>query len=133
MFTARRIAFVLAVALVAYMVVVFARGLTLVGDGRPVFVLLGLAVLVLPVLGAWFLWAELRFGLAMQRLGREADVGADAGEAWAFARCKADVEAAPSDWKAWYRLAVAYGDAGDSRRGRAAMRQAIALRRIEGG
>ncbi len=42
---------------------------------------------------------------------------------------KGEVEEAPDDWRCWYRLALAYGDAGDSKRGRAAMRHAIALRR----
>ncbi|CAJ64380.1 MULTISPECIES: hypothetical protein [Frankia] len=46
-----------------------------------------------------------------------------------FARRRAEVEADPGDWRRWYRLAVSYGDAGDTRRGRAAMRHAIALER----
>ena len=41
----------------------------------------------------------------------------------------AAVEAAPEDWRAWYRLAVAYGDARDPSRGRRTMRKAIALQR----
>ena len=47
----------------------------------------------------------------------------------AFELRKAEVEAAPDDWRAWYRLAVAYGDARDTARGRRAMRKAIALQR----
>ncbi|MCM3924621.1 hypothetical protein ND748_23520 [Frankia sp. AiPs1] len=46
-----------------------------------------------------------------------------------FARRRAEVEADPDDWRRWYRLAVSYGDAGDTRRGRAAMRHAIVLER----
>ena len=35
----------------------------------------------------------------------------------------------PEGWRAWYRLGVAYGDAGDVARGRRAVRRAIALER----
>ena len=40
---------------------------------------------------------------------------------------RADVEAHPDDWRAWYRLGLAYDAAGDRRRARAAVRQAIRL------
>ena len=42
---------------------------------------------------------------------------------------RAEVEADPDDWRAWWRLAAAYGDARDSRRGRRAMRRAVSLER----
>lgn len=38
-----------------------------------------------------------------------------------------DVERQPSDWRAWFRLGLAYQDAGDRRRARKAMRQAGTL------
>ena len=44
-----------------------------------------------------------------------------------FARRRAEVEASPDSWRAWYRLGTAYGDAGDVARGRRAVRRAIAL------
>jgi Flp pilus assembly protein TadD len=37
------------------------------------------------------------------------------------------VESAEDDWSAWFRLGLAYDDAGDRRRARAAMRTAIRL------
>ena len=40
---------------------------------------------------------------------------------------RAEVEAAPDDWRGWYRLAHAYDLAGDRKRARSAMRQAIEL------
>ena len=42
-----------------------------------------------------------------------------------------EVEAAPQDWRAWWRLASAYGEARDPRRGRRAMRKAVDLERAE--
>jgi cytochrome c-type biogenesis protein CcmH/NrfG len=44
-----------------------------------------------------------------------------------FARYRAAVEAAPQDWRGWFRLAWAYDLAGDRRRARAAMRHAVSL------
>jgi len=141
--TARRAAYLLTAVLAGYLAVVGWRGWQLVTDGRPPFVLLGVGVLLLPVLGAWFVWQELSLGRAADGLasqlaaedrlpadelprtrgGRADRTAADA----VFARRRADVELAPEDWRAWFRLAVAYGDAGDTRRGRRAMRHAISL------
>jgi len=59
--------------------------------------------------------------------GRIDRVAADA----VFARRRAEVEAAPADWRGWVRLAGAYGDAGDTARGRRAMRRAIELEQQE--
>ena len=47
-------------------------------------------------------------------------------------RFKADVENAPDDWRAWYRLGIVYDAAGDRRRARAAVRTAIRLERGRG-
>jgi Flp pilus assembly protein TadD len=44
-----------------------------------------------------------------------------------FARRRAEAEAAPDDWRSWFRLGIAYDDAGDRRRAREAMRRAITL------
>ena len=141
--TARRTAFLLVGVLVVYLVIVGWRGVLLVRTGDPVAVALGLAVLVLPVVAAVVVVRELRFGGATQRMAREleADGGLpvddlprrpsgrmvrEAADA-TFARRRAEVEAAPEDWRAWYRLAVAYDDAGDRRRAREAMRYAARL------
>jgi Flp pilus assembly protein TadD len=42
------------------------------------------------------------------------------------------VEDAPDDWRTWFRLGIAYDDAGDRRRAREAMRRAISLSRPPG-
>lgn len=38
-----------------------------------------------------------------------------------------DVERAPGDWRSWFRLSMAYADAGDRKRARKAMRRAVRL------
>lgn len=53
-------------------------------------------------------------------------IAPDAGDA-AFARRRAEAEAAPGDWRGWFRLAVAYHEASDTPRARRAMRHAISL------
>ena len=53
-------------------------------------------------------------------------VDRDAADAH-FEVIRAEVEAAPEDWRGWYRLAHAYDLAGDRKRARSAMRHAIEL------
>ena len=48
-----------------------------------------------------------------------------------FPAYRAEVEQHPDDWRAWYRLGVAYDAAGDRRRARSAVRSAIRLEAIE--
>lgn len=140
---ARAVALGLVAVLAFYLVTVGWRGVLLIEDGRPVSVLLGIGVVVLPLVGAWFVWQEVRFGLATARLAGELErrgqlpvddlprrpsgrVDRAAADA-AFARYRAEVEAAPGEWQRWFRLATAYDAAGDRRRAREAMRRAIAL------
>jgi hypothetical protein len=108
--------------------------------------LLGVGMLAFGFIGAWFLVHEIRFGFGTERLamaldeegdlrheeierlprspgGRIDRVAADA----LFELRKADTEAAPEDWRTWYRLADAYSAAKDSSRARTAMRHAIRL------
>jgi hypothetical protein len=139
----RLTAALLLAVLAVYLVLAGWRGVLLLGSGDPLAVLLGAGVLLLPVVGAYAAWREVRFGLATQRLARELDAAgrwpaeeppaapsgrperaaADA----LFAVRRREVETAPQDWQAWFRLALAYDDARDRRRARAAMRHAIAL------
>jgi hypothetical protein len=140
---ARLVVGLLVAVLAVYFVVLGHRGWVLLTSGEPVLVALGVGVLVLPLVGAVLVVAELRFGLATQRLGEQlaaegalpADdlprrpsgrVDRDAADA-VFARRRAEAEAAPDDWRSWYRLGIAYDDAGDRRRAREAMRRAITL------
>ncbi|MFY1679098.1 MULTISPECIES: hypothetical protein [unclassified Streptomyces] len=134
---------VTAAVLVVYLVLVGSRGVLLVETGEPVAVALGLAVLVLPLIGVWFLWQNTRFvrranrlaaaldaegGLPVDELRRTPSGRVDRDSAdEVFARRKAEAEATPDDWRAWFRLAVAYHDARDTPRARGAMRHAIAL------
>jgi len=140
---------VLLAALLLYLVLLGQRGWALVTSGSgPVAVVLGTGVLVLPLVVAWAVGRELVFGArteAMARVLEAADrlppddlprtpsgrVERGAADA-AFARYRAEVDEAPEDWGAWFRLSCAYDAAGDRRRARAAMRHAAGLRRSAG-
>lgn len=143
--TTRTVAWILAAAVAVYLLFTAARSWALIASGDPVPIGLGIAVLVLPLIGAWVLWRELRFGLQSQTLGRELGaegglpvddlprtpsgrIDKDAADA-RFVEYEAQVQAAPGDWRAWYRLAIGYDDARDRKRARAAMREAIRLYR----
>ncbi|MDF4253090.1 hypothetical protein [Streptomyces sp. WMMB303] len=135
--------FLLAAVLVVYFVLVGSRGVLLIQQGTAVTVAFGSAVLVLPFIGAWFLWHTTRFARRAGRLARvlEAEGGlpvdelartpsgridrASADEV--FAKRRAETEEQPDDWRSWFRLAVAYHDARDTPRARKAMQHAIAL------
>ena len=142
----RRIpALLMAALLLLYLVFVAQYALRLLLDPQPIAKVMGGALLVLPLIGLWALIAELLFafraeGLAA-RLEREGRVPEDevplspsgrpdreAADAL-FPKYQAEVEAAPEDWAAWFRLALAYDASGDRRRARWATRRAIRVSR----
>lgn len=141
--TPRTWALVLVVAVAAYLLLAGARGVALITSGEVVPVALGIAVLVIPFIGAWVVWREISFGYAMQRMGRqlvaEGDLPVDDFERTPsgrmvreeaerfFAAERERVEARPDDWRSWYRLGLAYDAARDRRRAREAMRRARRL------
>jgi hypothetical protein len=138
-------AIVMAALLALYLVLVVQHAFVLLGTGVLAGQVEGAALIVLPLVGAWALLAELLFGVRAQRLlrlmtergdlpvddlphrpsGRPERAAADVE----FPRYQAEVEAAPGDWTRWYRLALAYDASGDRRRARWATRRAIRIER----
>ncbi len=129
-------------AMAVYFALIGYRGVYLISQHQWTLKVLGAAVLVLPLIGIWVVVAEIRFGLASERLARrlrESGAAADlpelprlpsgrpdrkAADAW-FDQQRAVVERAPEDWRGWFRLAQAYDLAGDRKRARSALRTAI--------
>ena len=144
--SAGRVLAALMIALLTlYLGLSFQRAVLLLGTPGWIPTLLGVAMLVIPAVGAWAMVREIVFGARTQQLGREL---AASGELPAddlprtpsgrYVRSAADeqfdvvrreVAAAPEQWGGWYRLSLAYSASGDGRRARAAMRTAIALQR----
>ncbi|MBI5161019.1 MAG: hypothetical protein HY996_06360 [Micrococcales bacterium] len=135
----------MAVLLLLYLFVAMGYAITFIRIGEPVATGLGVALLVLPLIGVWALALEFAFAirsdLLAARLEREGGIpdeglptlpsgrvdptAADA----VFPRYREAVEAAPEDWRAWFRLGIAYAASGDRRRARWATRQAIRFSR----
>jgi len=144
---ARIATLVMTALLVLYLVFVTNYALVLINDSQPLAKALGFALIVLPVLGAGVLVADLVFVIRGERLvarlgtegglpvddlprlpsGRPDPVAADLE----FPKYQAEVEAEPESWRAWLRLGLAYDASGDRRRARWATRQAIAFERAQ--
>ena len=132
------------VALVLYFVLLGRIALAFITSGEPAAIGLGLALLIMPLIGIWAMVSTLRAGLTHQRLGRivkgegmELDVSSlprkasgridrDAADAL-FATVRDELENDPDNWRRWYRLARAYDYAGDRSRAREAMKKAVEM------
>ena len=135
---------ILVAVLVVYFWLLADRAMALIASGSAAGIALGIGVLLLPIIGVVLVGWELRFGWQTQQLARKfaADdllpddselprrasgrVERDAADAH-FEVIRAEVEAAPDDWRGWYRLAHAYDLSGDRKRARSSMRHAIEL------
>lgn len=134
-----------ALLLVFYLIVTAHRGWILLTAPEPIAKILGAAVFLLPIVGVWALVREVAFGARMEKLARILDAegglppdtlprtpagrivrtAADAE----FEKYRAAAEAEPDDWRSWFLLSCAYDAAGDRRRARKSMRDAISMHR----
>ena len=128
-----------------YLTLVGERSIALVNSAQPVAVAIGSLMLFLPLVAAWGIFLELRFGLRIEKLGnllkkenawprfdfefrpsgRPTKESAEA----IFSRYRDAAEQDSSNWKTWFALGLAYDAAGDRARARKAMRSAIAVSR----
>jgi hypothetical protein len=135
----------MAALLALYLIFIAQYALVLLSIDELVAKVMGIALLVLPLIGAWVLAAELIFAFRAERLvarlradgalpaddlprlasGRADPAAADAQ----FPSFKAAVEEAPESWRAWLKLGLAYDASGDRKRARWATREAIRLER----
>jgi hypothetical protein len=136
------------IALVVYFVLLGRIAMAFITTGEPAAIGLGLALMVLPIIGIWVMVSTLRAGLAHQRLARiiqdegmELDVSSlprmpsgriqrDAADTL-FATVHEELQNDPDNWRRWYRLARAYDYAGDRGRAREAMKKAVELQEQE--
>ncbi|WP_055589706.1 tetratricopeptide repeat protein [Peterkaempfera griseoplana] len=135
--------FVLAAVLLFVFAVVVFEGVQLIATGKPAGIGIGVCAMVIPAIGVWFLWHTVQFGRRSEAMARELEAEGglpvdelvrtpggriDRASADAvFARRQAQAEESPGDWRVWFRLAVAYADAGDTPRARRTMQHAIRL------
>ncbi len=134
---------IIAILLVLYFVFAGIRAVALLSSGTPIAVAMGLAYVILPLIGAWALVREILFGYhstaLVDRLDAEDGLPDDLGEAGprgkadratadaAFDRYRVEAEAEPDNWRSWLRLGIVYDACGDRRRARGAIREAITV------
>jgi hypothetical protein len=108
---------------------------------NPVAKSMGVAILVLPLVGFWGIFRELRFGLAVEKLGKILDTekgwpifefslkpsgrAVKAEALLEFEKYREEANADPENWRKWFALGLIYDACGDRKRARMAMRKAI--------
>ncbi|MDE0867602.1 MAG: hypothetical protein OSA22_01140 [Aquiluna sp.] len=125
-----------------YVLTLLGRGIILLQEPSLIAIVMGLAILVLPLVALWALFAELQFGLKAQRLSRklislnipgldlELRASGRATKESAskeLERIQVAVTKDPSSWSLWFQLGEAHDAAGERKNARAAIRQAIQL------
>ncbi|GAA1341724.1 hypothetical protein GCM10009594_14210 [Kocuria palustris] len=140
----KALAAIMAALLALYLGLSLQRAWILLSSDVLVSKLFAVGMIVLPVLGVWALVREVVFGSRLEGLGRRLEAegglpedlprrpsGRIVSEAADedFERWAQEAEAAPGDWRSWYRLGLAYSASGDTARARRCMRDAVALSR----
>ena len=125
-----------------YVFTLLGRGIILLQEPSLIAVAMGLAILVLPLVALWALFAELQFGLKAQRLSRRLialDIPGLDLDLRASGRATKDsankeleriqdaVTKDPKNWSLWFQLGEAHDAAGERKNARAAIRKAILL------
>lgn len=134
---------VMAAVIAIYLIAVTQTALRLMATENWIAKTLGVALIVLPILGAWSVWLEIRFGINSEALGRKLQhegrsslddlprlpsgrIDPTAATA-IFDSFKQEAETHPDRWESWFRLGQAYDACGDRKRARASIRKAISL------
>jgi len=134
-------AVVMAALVLMYVALLGQRGYLFLLEANPVAKVIGGSILVIPVVGAWAIYRELRFGLAIEKLGKLLENEGNwprfrfgvlpsgrANKAEALQEFQEYKDAALADennWRKWFALGLIYDACGDRKRARSAMRQAI--------
>lgn len=131
------------VVLALYFVMVAGRAVIFIRTGEPLSVGIGWALLVLPVIGAWWMVREWQLSAAVHRmaavletegrlpvvLGETTASGkltAEAAEEF-FAAARGQVDERPEDWSAWFHVGFAYDANGDRSMARRSLLHAARL------
>lgn len=141
MTSAKLSAVVMAALVLMYVALLGQKGYLFLLEPNPVAKVIGGSILVIPVVGAWAIYRELRFGLAIEKLGKLLENEGNwprfrfgvlpsgrANKAEALQEFQEYKDAALADednWRKWFALGLIYDACGDRKRARSAMRQAI--------
>lgn len=138
---------VMALGLVLYIVLIGQRAYIMLTSGTAVGVILGIALVFLPLIGIWALVREVQFGLAASRLTKRLEAeglipdddvalapsGRVARDAAPGLVARYEQEAASArTWRAMLRLGIVQDASGRRKDARASVREAIRLARATG-
>ena len=124
---------------VIYVVLLGQKAILLLLDASLVAKAMGVALLVLPLVAAWAILTEIKFGVDAERLARtntqpqlEFEIrpsGKPTKESaqQEFERIKSLVSKDLSNWELWFRLGECYEASGDRKLARKSIRKAIKL------
>ena len=138
-------AVVMSALVLMYLALMSQQGYLFLTQASPVSKIMGICILILPVFGFWGIFRELRFGLSIEKLGKELESEggwprfefsvmpsgrANKAEAQLeFDKYKEDANLDPDNWRKWFSLGLIYDACGDRKRARMAMRKAITTSR----
>lgn len=130
-------------ALALFYVAIFgSRGVLLLNEPDLVAKLIGISMFVFPLVALWSIAVEVKFGFDSERLGkkllqenypelelelRPSGKAEPESAKLQFEQISAQVQEQETNWRLWFRLGEAYEAAGDRKRARAAIREAIRL------
>ena len=135
---------IMSVLLVLYFVYAVQRAIALFQTGTWITVLMGAALIVLPLIGVWALLRELKFGRDATKLVDELDrvgrvpieemtvlpsgkpVKTEAEQV--IGDYESDAQANADSWEAWARLGIMQDACGDRTSARRSLRRAIQMR-----
>jgi tetratricopeptide (TPR) repeat protein len=124
---------------VIYVVLLGQKAVLLILDDNWVAKAMGLALLVLPIVAAWAILTEVKFGIDAERLAKTNSLPQlqlellPSGRATKesaqveFERIKAMVSQDLESWELWFRLGECYDASGDRKLARKSIRKAIKL------
>ena len=124
---------------VIYVVLLGQKAVLLILDDNWVAKAMGLALLILPLVAAWAILTEVRFGIDAERLAKTNSLPElqlelrPSGRATKesaqveFDRIKALVSQDLENWELWFRLGECYDASGDRKLARKSIRKAIKL------
>ncbi len=128
-----------------YFVLVAGRAVVFLGTDDPIARMLGVALLLFPALGTWWLLHEWRLGTAVQRMADQLELEgrlpihdgeqdargrlAPQAQEAVFAEARRGVDRSPENWAAWFHVAYAYEASGDRSMARKSLRHAASLYR----
>jgi hypothetical protein len=131
----------MSVLVVFYIVLLGQQGFLFLMQDNLVSQIMGASILVLPLFGVWGIFRELKFGLAVEKLGqkledekgwpsfefslRPSGRAVKAEALLEFDKFRQAADADPENWRNWFALGLIYDACGDRRRARMAMRKAI--------